>query len=106
MHWRKKWQPIPVFLPGKFHGHRNLVGSSPWGRKESDTVAHTCTHSYFMKQWEFQPVQTTDHFLVVLYKKGKYSGTKRKLGVDVGKKFHILPNTVFLIGEFRNVGYV
>ena len=29
-----KWQPIPVFLPGKSHGRRNLVGYSPWGRKE------------------------------------------------------------------------
>ena len=24
--WRKKWQPTPVFLPGKFHGQRNLAG--------------------------------------------------------------------------------
>ena len=34
--WRRKWQPTPVFLPGKFHGQRSLVGYSPWGRKESD----------------------------------------------------------------------
>jgi len=27
--WRRKWQPTPVFLPGKFHGQRNLVGYSP-----------------------------------------------------------------------------
>ena len=27
--WRRKWQPTPVFLPGKFHGQRSLVGSSP-----------------------------------------------------------------------------
>ena len=33
-----KWQPIPVFLPGKSHGRRNLVGYSPWGHKESDTT--------------------------------------------------------------------
>ena len=26
-----KWQPTPVFLPGKFHGQRRLVGCSPWG---------------------------------------------------------------------------
>ena len=26
--WRRKWQPTPVFLPGKFHGQRNLVGYS------------------------------------------------------------------------------
>ena len=32
----RKWQPIPVFLPGKFHGQRSLVGYSPWGGKELD----------------------------------------------------------------------
>ena len=31
--WRRKWQPAPVFLPGKSHGQRNLVGYSPWGHK-------------------------------------------------------------------------
>ena len=36
--WRRKWQPTPVFLPGKSHGRRNLVGYSPWGRKELDTT--------------------------------------------------------------------
>ena len=34
--WRRSWQPIPVFLPGEFHG-QSLVGYSPWGSKESDT---------------------------------------------------------------------
>ena len=28
--WRKKWQPTPVFLPGKFHKQRSLAGYSPW----------------------------------------------------------------------------
>ena len=36
--WRRKWQPTPVFLPGKSLGWRNLVGYSPWGHKESDTT--------------------------------------------------------------------
>ena len=36
--WRRKWQPIPGFLPGESHGQRSLVGYSPWGRKESDTT--------------------------------------------------------------------
>ena len=31
--WRRKWQPIPVFLPGESHGQRSLVGYSPWGCK-------------------------------------------------------------------------
>ena len=30
--------PTPVFMPGESHGQRNLVGYSPWGRKESDTT--------------------------------------------------------------------
>ena len=32
--WRRKWQPTPVFLTGKLHGQRNLVGYSPWGHRE------------------------------------------------------------------------
>jgi len=32
--WRRKWQPIPVFLPEKSHEQRGLVGYSPWGDKE------------------------------------------------------------------------
>ena len=35
--WRSKWQTTPVFLPGEFHGQKNLSGYSPWGHKESDT---------------------------------------------------------------------
>ena len=38
--WSKEWQPTPVFLPGKFHGQRSLVGCSPKGCKESDTTGH------------------------------------------------------------------
>ena len=33
---RRQWHPTPVLLPGKSHGRRSLVGSSPWGRQESD----------------------------------------------------------------------
>jgi len=36
--WRRKWQPTPVFLPGKSRGQRSLMGYSPWGCKESDTT--------------------------------------------------------------------
>ena len=36
MHWKRKWQPTPVLLPGKSHGLRSLVGYSPRGRKGSD----------------------------------------------------------------------
>ena len=36
--WRRKWQPIAVFLPGESHGQRSLAGYSPWGRKEANTT--------------------------------------------------------------------
>ena len=47
--WRREWQPTPLFLHGKFHGQRSLVGHSPWGHKESDMTerlsAHRHTHT-------------------------------------------------------------
>ena len=42
--WRREWQPTPVFLAGKFHGQRSLVGYSPWGQKESNMTEHMRTH--------------------------------------------------------------
>ena len=44
MHWRRKWQPTPVFLPGKSHGQRSLVGCVPWGREELDTTERLPFH--------------------------------------------------------------
>ena len=41
MHWRRKWQPTPVFLPGESQGWGSLVGCRLWGRRESDTTAAT-----------------------------------------------------------------
>ena len=50
MHWRRKWQSTPVFLPGESQGRRSLVGCRLWGRTESDTTEvtqqqqHECFH--------------------------------------------------------------
>ena len=41
MHWRRKWQPTPVFFPGGSQGWRSLVGCRLWGRTESDTTEVT-----------------------------------------------------------------
>ena len=41
MHWRRKWQPTPVFLPGESQGRGSLVGCRLWGRTESDTTETT-----------------------------------------------------------------
>ena len=34
--WRRKWQPVPVLLPGEYHGQRSLVGYSSWGHRKLD----------------------------------------------------------------------
>ena len=41
MHWRRKWQPTPVFLPGESQGRGSLVGCRLWGHTESDTTDTT-----------------------------------------------------------------
>ena len=72
MPWRKKRQPTPVFLLGKSHGQRNLVGYSPWVCKESDMTEHLsiheCTASY-IKTGIFWPTQHMQrkrkHFLKI-----------------------------------------
>ena len=50
--WRWKWPPTPVFLPGKSHGQRSLVGYSSWGHEESDmteqlTLSHYWTYFFY-----------------------------------------------------------
>ena len=47
--WRRKWQPIPVFLPGEFHGQRSLAGYTVHGVTKSQTQLsdyHTHTHTH------------------------------------------------------------
>ena len=41
MHWRRKWEPTPVFLPGESQGQWRLVGCRLWGCTESDTTEVT-----------------------------------------------------------------
>ena len=51
--WRRKWQPSPVFLPGKSHGQRSLVGYSPSGRKGSDATERL--HVYQLRKAATSP---------------------------------------------------
>ena len=43
--WRTVWLPIPVFMPGEFHGQRSLVGYIPWGHKELDMTDRLTVHT-------------------------------------------------------------
>ena len=51
MHWRRKWQPTPVFLPGESQGRRSLVGCRLWGRTESDTLKRLSSSSSSRVGW-------------------------------------------------------
>ena len=43
--WSRKWQPTPIFLPGKSPGQRSLVGYSPWDHTESDMTLRHSAHN-------------------------------------------------------------
>ena len=45
MHWRRKWQPTPMFLPGESQGQGSLVGCRLWGHTESDTTERLSSSS-------------------------------------------------------------
>ena len=67
--WRRKWPPIPVFLPGEFHGQRNLVGYSPkgcghdWATNTFTSLSDKKSRQSFIvalqQQWE---VKTSNRF--------------------------------------------
>ena len=50
MHWRRKWQPTPEFLPGESQGRGSLVGCCQWGRTESDMTEATQQQQHQMLQ--------------------------------------------------------
>ena len=80
LHWRRKWQPTPVFLPGESQGCGSLVGCRLWGRKESHTTEATfqqqqqhtgnlkkqvwCTQNKLWKKW---PSRENFKMLTVLF---------------------------------------
>ena len=72
MHWRRKWQPTPVFLPGESQGRGSLLGCRLWGRTESDTTEVTehsiaCSMkdlSSLTRDWTYTPCSRSplDHW--------------------------------------------
>ena len=54
--WRRAWQPTPVFLPGKSHRQRSLMGYSSCSHKESDTTERTRTHTHTHTHTKGSPI--------------------------------------------------
>ena len=50
MHWRRKWQPTPVFLPGESLGRGSLVGGRVWVRTESDMTERLHFHFHALEK--------------------------------------------------------
>ena len=57
MHWRRKWQPTPMFLPGESQGRGSLVGCRLWGRRVrqdwSDLAASLCNTLGHREIWKW-----------------------------------------------------
>ena len=69
MHWRRKWQPTPVFLPGESQGRRSLVGCRLWGLTESDMTEVTKPqHAHLLScVWLFATPWTVTSSLLCLW---------------------------------------
>ena len=77
IHWRREWQPTPVYLPRDFHGKRSLKGCSPWVCKRVRHNWATNTHillKYSFPLWfitgywiYFSMLYTVETCLFVLY---------------------------------------
>ena len=57
MHWRRKWQPIPVFLPGQSQGQGSLVGCLLWGHTELDRTEVTWRQQ---QQMDFEGIMLSE----------------------------------------------
>ena len=64
--WRTKWQPTPVFIPGKFHEQRSLEVYSLWGRKESNITERLRMHVLLDKEIIFLSLVPLKHWKIIL----------------------------------------
>ena len=87
--WRRKWLPIQVFLPGKFHRQRSLAGYSPWGCKELD-MTERLTHTFFFFPPKHRIHDLTYIFIYVLVTK-KTTTTKndKEMPLKFGNNYQI-----------------
>ena len=108
--WRRKWQPTPVFLPGKFHGQRSMVGCSPWSRERvghdlvikqqqqqqvlfSNSRPLLYYHHFRLYTWTLpdgQHWKQIDYILCSQRQRSSIWSAKTRLGVDCGSDHELL----------------
>ena len=93
MHWRRKWQPTPIFLPGESQGRRSLAGCRLWGRTESDTTEVT--------QQQQQDASLIFLALLFLSVYSIFCSSKRGRGIHEVFSKHLFSEWI-LAGKFYN----
>ena len=106
MHWTRKWQPTPVFLPGESQGWQSLVGCRLWGRTESDTTEATQQQQQRQQQQQQQQQQQYDCSLLgfpVLYHLLEFAQTHVHWVNDAIQTSHsLLPSFPPALNLFRH----
>ena len=96
--WRRKWQPTPVFLPGKSHGQRSSMGLSSWGSQRfGDHWSDLAQHTGFSSMWtdnfqkykpSFQEAEELEIKLPTFVGSQRKQGSSRKICfIDYAKAF-------------------
>ena len=86
MHWRRKWQPTPVFLPGESQGRGSLVGCRLWGRTESDMTEATQQLYKYCKIYAnilYDDLDTSTQF-------GTHQGSWEQSPVDIKGRLYLI----------------
>ena len=98
MHWRRKWQPTPVFFPVESHGRRSLVGYSPWGCKELVTTErlhslHSQHVTYVIMYFVFFQLKhlRTVYIMLLLFSSMSDSMTSWTIAHQASLSLHCLP---------------
>ena len=88
--WRRKWQPIPGYLPGKLPGQRSLEGYSPWDCKSRTWRSDTHTHTH--------DIQVAHRHL----KKGSTSLIIREIQIKTTVRYHLTLIRIAIIKKSTN----
>ena len=76
MHWRRKWQPTPVFLPGESQGRGSLVGCRLWGHRVRHDWSDLAAAAWSPPIYWLNCTLTTVHFPIINYRPLLYSVRK------------------------------
>ena len=72
----RQWHPTPVLLPGKSHGRRSLVGSSPQGCQESDTTEQLHSLIHIAEKFEVLLGRNKEKWILVWHQQISWMKTK------------------------------